>query len=310
MPEVLAALTEAMETGVVTDSTSSKAKHEAVTAIHVDMNRVSDVKGNVPKGGFADLGIPYHDISRFDFIIELPPKLEKLLASLRKKFSGGTTLSSYPQPRDETRWMRDLKRLIAYQRSVWREVDIPPDVNQYIFERVERAFGLTESSETTVSEKFIQQNIHRVSRSVLKFVKAITCADHNPIASKEDVDRAFTYVEEKIKFLGTLTEDEPPRPGNPRVEEMVRRQERILAHIKKRQFTTADYVRAMGPFASGREEKSARQAATRDLTRLRGKTVTKLRQGVWEKIGKETSSRRTKKGAQIGPKRQNPKRKP
>jgi len=50
-------LSKVMEDGEVIDSTSAMTTHKAVTSIHIDMNRMSQVYGNVTPGSFDDLGI-------------------------------------------------------------------------------------------------------------------------------------------------------------------------------------------------------------------------------------------------------------
>ena len=107
----------------------------------------------------------------------------------------------------------------------------------------------------------------------MKFVKAIACADHNPIASKDDVDRAFRYVDEKIRFLATIGADDSGLSQDPRTVRVSARLVSNLAKIKTSTFRSGDYVKLLGPFQDDKAKKSARQVATRDLDRLSGERM-------------------------------------
>jgi hypothetical protein len=285
---VLSIIAQAMEDGRVTDSTSAKATHEATTAVHLDMNRISQVDRSIRVDSYSDLGIPYNVISRFDFIVELPADLEGTLISLNKSFSGSKTLTSYPQSQSEIAWKRQLQRVVAFMRTRFREVEIPGGVNQYILDRVKEEFGLGKEKTGRMDEKLIQDNINRVSRSVLRFVKAIACADHNQVASNDDVDRAFKYVGEKLKFLATIGPADEKLSQDPRTLKVKERLADRLIQIKTSTFRTGDYVDLLGPFPGETERKSARQAATRDLERLvKGGEIKKTGQGMWRKLHEE-----------------------
>ena len=59
------------------DSTSARTRHEAVTSIHLDMNRYSQVYKGKEYDAYSDIDIPANIISRFDFIMDIPPDLNR-----------------------------------------------------------------------------------------------------------------------------------------------------------------------------------------------------------------------------------------
>jgi len=65
-----------MEDGKAIDSTSARKEHEALTSIHLDMNKVSDLfPKSVPSGKdimisrLDDIKIPMNVLSRFDYAV-------------------------------------------------------------------------------------------------------------------------------------------------------------------------------------------------------------------------------------------------
>ncbi|MDZ7762976.1 MAG: hypothetical protein U5K00_00920 [Melioribacteraceae bacterium] len=71
--EISSILSAVMEDGKVEDSTSAMKTHHSATSIHVDMNRLSQVIPESKQSKFSDLSIPVNILSRFDFIMEIPP---------------------------------------------------------------------------------------------------------------------------------------------------------------------------------------------------------------------------------------------
>ena len=178
---VLAALSEVMEDGQVKDSNTPRVTHEAVTAIHVDMNKVTDVGTEVVANSYADINIPYNIISRFDYIVQLPANLDRILKTLRETYGKGREMSSYAEEVQNSDWERELKRIVAYLRTHWYQVTVPPEVETYIVDQIQREFKIDGSTPQTLSEKVIQDNINRVTRSVFKFIKALACVDKQEI---------------------------------------------------------------------------------------------------------------------------------
>lgn len=283
---VLAALSEAMEDGKVTDSNSPRTSHEAETSIHVDLNRVVDVDPSRPVDTYSDVNIPYNIISRFDFIIDLPGDLEVRLKPIEAMFSKATVLSSYPSKELMPRWQRDLQRLVAYMRTYWREVGIPVEVNEYALRRVKEEFGVVGGHSTFLDARVLESNITRTARSVHKFVKAIACADHNPVATKGDVDRAFEFIREKIRFLATYREEDISSMIDPRRARIQERLDRIVAAFGNREFTTGQVIDMQEPGANEGERKTIRQQVNRDLERLvHADRLESVRQGRWKLKG-------------------------
>jgi DNA repair photolyase len=198
---VLAALSEVMEDGQVKDSNSPRVTHEAVTAIHVDMNKATDVAADVVANPYADINIPYNIISRFDYIVQLPADIDRILKTLRETYGKGREMSSYAPEVQNAYWEYELKRIVAHLRTYWHKVMVPPEVETYIVDKIQSEFKIDGSTPQTLSKKVVQDNINRVTRSVFKFIKALACVDRQEIATTEHVDRVLTYVRDKIKFL-------------------------------------------------------------------------------------------------------------
>jgi hypothetical protein len=304
---VLAALSEAMEDGIATDSTIARTRHQAETSLHLDLNRTVDVNPSRTVDTYSDVNIPYNIISRFDFIIDLPGDLERRLKPIEEAFSERTVLSSSRGREQGPRWQRELQRLVADMRSQWRKVGIPREVNEYALERVKREFGLVEGHITTLDQRVLESNIPRTARSVHKFIKAIACANHSLTATREDVDRAFDFIREKITFLSTYREDNVS-PIDPRKRHIQDRSEKILAAFGNREFTTGQVIDLLAPAANAEERKTIRQQVNRDLARLVSDgRLESVRQGRWKLMSGSDRAEEPKKEKAV--KRRTPARK-
>ena len=82
--------------------------------------------------------------------------------------------------------------MIAHTRATWREVEIPKDIQKYIQKKVKEALG---------SGDDFQDHIIRVTYSIFKYVKTLACANLRLKAKKEDVDKAFEFIDERLAFL-------------------------------------------------------------------------------------------------------------
>ena len=65
-----------MEDGIAIDSTAARWEHEALTSIHLDMNRYSQINPAGNYDVYTDINIPTNIISRFDFIMDIPANLK------------------------------------------------------------------------------------------------------------------------------------------------------------------------------------------------------------------------------------------
>jgi hypothetical protein len=88
--------------------------------------------------------------------------------------------------------------MVAYIRTYFFKVKISDDINAYIREKIKSI------AENNKNSSVLSDTITRLAISVQRYVKAIASSKHSFKASKEDVDRAFEFIEEKLKFLSTF----------------------------------------------------------------------------------------------------------
>lgn len=217
--EIFALLSKVMEDGEAIDSTSVHQIHEAITSIHLDTNKYSQVNPTRKLDPFSDINVPISILSRFDFIIDIPSDRKERWQVASEIIKDTKVLESYGTPSLESEWQRDLRRIVAYVRTYFRKAIISDDVRNYIQDKIDML-----ESENKVMFKdpnILDDIITRLVISVFKYVKAIASARLRipPTVLKEDVDLAFEFIQEKLAFLAQLEpfavpdfkkEDRPP----------------------------------------------------------------------------------------------------
>jgi ribosome-associated translation inhibitor RaiA len=206
--EVLSTFSEVMESGVAIDSTSARTRHEAVTSIHLDMNRYSQVNKGQEYDVYSDIDIPTNIISRFDFIMDIPPDLTRQFQVAYDITKGSKVISSFNRSILEEEWQRILKRIVAYVRSNFFKVEISSDINKYITGKIRQI--KKENKENASKSTALAGSITRIAISIQKHIKAIASARLSLKAKKEDVDLAFDFISEKLSFLSTLEDLKVP----------------------------------------------------------------------------------------------------
>jgi spore cortex formation protein SpoVR/YcgB (stage V sporulation) len=88
--------------------------------------------------------------------------------------------------------------MVAYIRTNFYKVEISAEINDYIREKIK---SITENNKNS---SVLSDTITRLAISVQRYVKAIASSKHSFKASRQDVDRAFEFIEEKLKFLSTF----------------------------------------------------------------------------------------------------------
>jgi hypothetical protein len=196
--KVLASFAQVMEDGIAIDSTVARWEHEALASIHLDMNRKSQVNPAGNYDVYSDIDIPTNIISRFDFIMDIPADLKRQSQVAYDISKGKKIISSLNRRVSENKWERELQRMVAYIRTNFFKVEISQQINSYIHNKIK---SVVEANEYSSS---LADSITRLAVSVQKYVKAITGSRQSFKASKEDVDHAFEFIEEKLKFLSTF----------------------------------------------------------------------------------------------------------
>ncbi|MCB2211361.1 hypothetical protein KQI52_04555 [bacterium] len=202
---IFAMFSKLMEDGEVIDSTSTRANFKALTAIHLDTNRVSQVRPLKPDQ--QDIDIPVNILSRFDFVVELE-RGEKSQLNVADEIlrQWGQTEASL-ESSAEGNWKRVLKRIVAYVRTYFRKAEIPEDLRDYMVERMNAIWD--EMKEEFPDQKALTDFSARTSVSLIKYVKAITSASLGTVATKEDIDQAISFVRTKLRTVLELRSELP-----------------------------------------------------------------------------------------------------
>ena len=204
---LMATLAQVMEDGKVIDSTSAKTVHKAITSIHVDMNRLSQVIPGKKFTAYDDIPIPTNVLSRFDFVIEIPKNAETQMEVAKSMIDRWDKFGNlYSDNEKPPEWIRDLKVIVGFITSNFRSTEISAEVKQYADDKL-KDLNESYSSENTSSEDMSDVST-RLVNSIAKYAKAITCSKYEPKVLKADIDEAFSFIDYKMKFLANR-EPEP-----------------------------------------------------------------------------------------------------
>src|SRR5262249_18277068 len=110
-----------MEDGKVIDATAARQTHPALTSIHLDTNKRTDLFPDSQLRGdtiiakrLDDIKIPMTILSRFDFVIDIPRDAERQLeVSLAMYDRPGTVLGPRSPAQRRAGWSRKLRVLVA-----------------------------------------------------------------------------------------------------------------------------------------------------------------------------------------------------
>lgn len=200
--QVCSIFSEMMEDGEVTDSTSAGVTLEAEVALHLDMNRLSQVRPNESFDSFTDINIPINILSRFDFILEIPRDVEQQ-TDVGKKILGSIG-QSFNSRSPET--VEELRNLVTFMKDVYSFVEpLTETTQQYLYKRYIETWQLFE---TRIDQKLREDFQARTARSLLKLVKAITCCNGRTWVTNEDIDYALRFIEAKLGFLSSIKPDD------------------------------------------------------------------------------------------------------
>jgi len=200
--QFLSLLSKVMEDGEVIDSTSARTTHEAITAIHLDTNLPSQVQMLEESNPLKDINIPTNILSRFDFIMNIPRDVDRQYEVIIEILSGKKTLESYSESELEKQWQRDIRRFTAHVRTAFHYVKIKEEISKYIVDKLKQI--KKEAKETFKDQLLLADIITRLGLSIQKYVKAITSASLRVDATKEDVDYALEFIEEKLSYLSQI----------------------------------------------------------------------------------------------------------
>ena len=161
--------------------------------------------------------------------------------------------------------------MIEHTRATWREVEIPKDIQKYIQKEVKEALG---------SGDDFQDHIIRVTYSIFKYVKTLACANLRLKAKREDVDKAFEFIDEKLAFIREFKSkiDESVAIGI--VNTLMDRQTSIAKEFKGKEFRKKEVLDYVNELA---EVPVTDKTITRDLNVLTRKGIAKkVAHGKWK----------------------------
>ena len=199
---IFSLLSKMMEDGKVIDSTAAHWIHEAITSIHLDTNKYSQVGMMSGTNTIKDIDIPTNILSRFDFIIDIPRNIERQYEIADMINKGERTLSSYGKGETEKEWQRDLRRIVAYVRTYFSDVTVSSDVSDYISEKIK--LYRQEYEKKFKDTGLMADIITRLIISIQKYIKAIASANLRTNALNSDVDYAFKLIKHKLDYLSSL----------------------------------------------------------------------------------------------------------
>jgi DNA replicative helicase MCM subunit Mcm2 (Cdc46/Mcm family) len=230
------------------------------------MNRYSQINPGINYDAYTDIDIPTNILSRFDFIMDIPANLKRQSQVAYEISKGKKIISSLNRRVIENKWERELKRMVAHIRTYFYDVEISKEINGYIREKTKNI------AEKNKNSALLSDMITRLAISVQRYVKAIASSRLSLKAKKEDVDLAFGFIEEKLKFLSSFEHVSVPtaitkkKPG--KNERLI-----LLKNHFKGQEVTIDLVREYLKNETGFEY--AERNVVRDLDQIGRKVKVK-----------------------------------
>ena len=211
--ELLAIFSDVMEDGKVSLRGAHKDDFDAETAIHIDLNRLSDLylEKEYRKNVTQDVGLPLNIISRFDFIAEFDPQInliqEKaeqifLLPNKSKKIAKSKIVKFCERNRIESE--RFIKLTVAYVLNEIDEVDMSP-VKKYM---AERFVEITQANKNLIDKVMERSPLNlRLANSLEKHVCALTRIQFLEVSNRAAVDKALHLLSRKLDFLKNIDEE-------------------------------------------------------------------------------------------------------
>ncbi len=272
--EICGLFVRLMEEGQVIDSTSANTIHKSETALHIDMNRYSQINPTVPYNSFSDIDIPMNMLARFDFIMEIPRDSQRQDEITHQMAQEIKRMGPSNNQTTQNKWMTDLQILVAFLRTEYDRVKIPDDVGNYIDQKVSEIISKMRNS--NVVSHHVQDFQLRLVRSIFKLVKAIACANASYTARTQYVDYALTFVQPKIQFIASIDTTQT-NSVKPTINDKPSRHSLIRQNFSDKDFTIKDILEFLHDQMEG--EIDAR-TVQRDLNELGGKTKNK-KKGIW-----------------------------
>lgn len=189
--------TEVMEKGTATRSTVNAIVAKAATAIHIDMNRLSQVLNRKSTDLNSDINIPLNIISRIDFITDIKSNVDELWERAREVFSPiENTLVDEDIEVDE--WKQNLKIFVAFAVSNYDDISFSNEINSYVQTELDK---FKESISNTIDDDVLASMLGRLPRSIKKISRALACSELTNTVTREHIDKAFEIAYDKFDFV-------------------------------------------------------------------------------------------------------------
>lgn len=208
--ELLSIFGDVMEDGKCIINGVYKAELEAETAIHIDLNRLSDLYLNKStlKNVTEDISLPTNIISRFDFMVELIKDFKLQNQKIKRFMTGGldskkrrdSVIALYSKE-NGIKFDRFIKLVVAYVMTEFQDINMEP-VKKYMRDGFLKILKVNNENIEKVPE--IAMFSWRLMNSALKFVHAFTRLQLLGKANREAVDKAFHLLSRKLDFLKNI----------------------------------------------------------------------------------------------------------
>lgn len=271
-------LSKVMEDGEVIDSTSSRTVLPALTSIHLDTNRLSQVNGTEDTSIHNDLKIPINIISRFDFIIDIPYDIQRQISIALDMMHGNKLLGNREDENVILDWVIELRYLVEKTKEKFNRIELNEDVTAYLKMKLEKF--LEGNSKYLNIMKTFGSMLTRIQISLEKILKAMATSEMSNTVKEEHVDEAFEFLRHKLEFLQKLDPLEIPNNLGTHISEPKRREEIILKMISQKSKIKAEEM--LKGINNEMKKEYNIKTIQRDLKQLKQKNKIKMiKKGVW-----------------------------
>ena len=280
-------LSKVMEDGEVIDATSSRTILQAVTSIHLDMNRISHVQNTTSTDFYDDLKIPLNIISRFDFIIEIPSDVRRQIDIVTEMIEGKKVFSTSNELANTPEWIKELQYLIETTKEMFPSITADQSISAYVRDKL-NSF-LAENENYIDLMKTFGSMLTRIEITLEKLQRAIACSEMTEYVTEAHVDEAFKFLSNKLEFLKNLDPISVSDSIREKLSDKKRRHAKILELLKqKNSFKTEEIHKAVKK-SLGKE--CSLKTIQRDLNNLSNlNKIISPEKGIWKSADKKDES--------------------
>lgn len=185
----------------------------AKTAIHIDINRFSDLMldPTTSKNVTEDISLPSNIIARFDFITELKKDFElqnrKSIQLIRNATYGEkenkSKIAVYCK-KNNIDLSRFIKLIVAYIMTEYKNID-RKSVEKYMTKKFKQISRANKKNKNKIPDIAIFQM--RLTNSFIKFVNASTRIQMLKKSNRLAIDKAIHLLSRKLDFLKNIDQD-------------------------------------------------------------------------------------------------------